>query len=115
MSSSMRPALNLMDWLVQIAGCQNDPDAINFDGAEDALLELRDRAQECFEYCEESEETPETAMLFEMGQTMERIADRLDEFLETELFYHLEEAIADCANLMTLRDQIAGVQSDSML
>lgn len=48
-------------------------------------------------------------------ETMERIADRLNEFLETEEFHHLQEAIADCATLMTLRDQIAGDQSESLL
>jgi hypothetical protein len=110
----MRPALNLMDWLVQIAGCQNDPDAINFDGAEDALLELQERAQECFDYCAGAEESAQTALLFEMGQTMERIAGSLDEFLETELFYHLEEAIAECSNLMLLREQIAGAEADTL-
>lgn len=104
-----------MDWLVQIAGCQNDPDAINFDGAEDALLELRERADECFEYCESAEEGPQTAMLFEMGETMDRIADLLDEFLETELFYHLQEAIELCSNLMVLREQIAAAEGTSSL
>ena len=111
----MKPAVNLMDWLVQIAGCQNDPDAINFDGAEDALAELRERADECFEYCESAEQTPETAMLLEMGETMDRIADLLDEFLETELFYHLQEAIDQCANLMVLREQIAASEGTSTL
>lgn len=104
-----------MDWLTEIAGCQNDPEAINWEGAEDALLELEERAQECFDYCAEGDQTPEVAMLYEMGETMERIADRLNEFLETEEFHHLGEAIADCATLMTLRDQIAGDQSDSLL
>ena len=111
----MKPAVNLMDWLIQIAGCQNDPDAINFDGAEDAVIELRDRADECFEYCQSAEQTPEIAMLIEMGETMDRIADLLDSFLETELFYHLQEAIDCCANLMVLREQITASEGTSTL
>jgi hypothetical protein len=104
-------AVNLLDWLQQIAACQDNPDAINFEGAEDALDELRERAAECWAACDEDDESQQTNLLREMAATMEQIADQLDSFLETELFYHLQEALENCRTLFQLRDLIAAADA----
>jgi hypothetical protein len=99
-------AVNLLDWLQQIADCRDNPDAINFDGAEEALEELRQRAADCWAECDEEDDSPQTNLLREMAATMERIAEQLDAFLETELFYHLQDALEDCRALFQLRDMV---------
>jgi hypothetical protein len=88
-----------------VAG-QNAPETINFEGIEEALVELKGRAVDCYAYCEQAGESPEVSLLYEMAETMDRIALLLDQFLEAQLFYHIQEAVKECENLFSLRDQV---------
>lgn len=87
------PAPNLAVWFSDLLSYRDAPDLLDFDQLEDALDELLDRVEEERLQLESLEqESPVSPHLWEMLGHLEQIADELDLFLETELFFHLERA-----------------------
>ena len=97
--------MNVLEWLRELAECQDQPELIDFDGAEEALAELRQRSEEIFqEFSPEGEPDPDTATLLEMASLLGSVADCLEEFLDSGLFYKLKEGMEQANELLALRD-----------
>jgi hypothetical protein len=99
------PALNLSVWLSDLLECRDNPDRLDFDGLEDALDELRERA-----HCEraqlehQSQNQELDPHLWDMLSQLELVAEELDLFLETELFYHLECALQASKSMLEQKE-----------
>lgn len=97
----LSPAPNLAVWLSDLLDYRESPDFLDFDGLEDALDELRERAHSERVNLEQLEEVnPVSPHLWDMLGQLEQITQELDLFLESELFYHLECAQQIARNLL---------------
>jgi hypothetical protein len=102
------PAPNLAVWLSDLLEYRDSPDFLDFDGLEDALDELRERAHSERVNLEQLEEVdPASPHLWDMLGQLEQITQELDLFLETELFYHLECAQQIAKNLLEQKLHLA--------
>lgn len=102
------PAPNLAVWLSDLLEYRDTPEFLDFDGLEDALDELRERAHSERVNLEQLQEIePPSPHLWDMLGQLEQIAQELDLFLETELFYHLECAQQIAKNLLEQKLHLA--------
>jgi hypothetical protein len=97
--------VNILQWLTELSECQTDPERIDFDSIVQATWELRERIDN---------RTVEGLELDSMAELLEGIADELDGFLDSGLFYHIHEALQKARDLVDLRDLLEQQAGESL-
>jgi hypothetical protein len=83
--------MNLLGWIRQLLDCELEPERLDFEGLEEALLELRGRLDSDLE---------------EMADLLAGVCDDLDRFLDSEDFDHLRAAAEKAQELVDMQAQL---------
>jgi hypothetical protein len=94
---------------MDLAACEQDPTQLDLDGIENALEELRLRANKYREsYAEPGTASSEDARgwLLSMADLVDGIADDVDLFMEEWLFSYIGDSLVKARELSYLRDTL---------
>lgn len=94
--------------MLDLAACQDDRERIDVEAIEDALLDLRQRSAEAYDEYGEPGEVPdeERGALLDLADLLHSVTEELDQFLETGLFFHVQQALEAVEAMQQTRDAL---------
>ncbi len=88
--------MDILAWIRQLLDCEGEPERLDFDGLEEALLELRGRL-------EAHDDDHQGTELTEMTDLLAGVCEDLDRFLDSEDFGHLRAAAEKAQELVDIQ------------
>ena len=87
--------MNILEWIRRLLECEGQPEQVDFEGLEEALLELRQRLELRGHDAEPN--------LADMGDLLAGLCDDLDDFLDSEDFAHLRSAAEKAQEMVDIQ------------